>query len=668
MDDQWISAGDFARKFGISRQKAHRALSRAHDGHPWRGQKLRVRLSRSQGGPEGLRYEVALSDPESSDDSKGGLPATKHCGLVNRPRVSGDHQEASWKLQIVQAIRTETGPGTPARSAMIARIAAAPVRDWKGRSRTLSENTLRNWIARYEAQGFEGLMRKAREDAGQRRVVLSRELDQILTTAGASPEAIADIADQMRRRVRSEWAAGTPSIATIQMNTRPVLARLIENAGVTVPHQRLLRLCRLPRKFIEAERGFAVVAMQRNDAAAFAARMVPRIRRDRSHLRPMEWVAGDVHHVDIYFRRPDGSLCTPKMVAWMDLANNRAFTDVFILPKGEMIRREHAIRSFVNMCMDPEWGAPSRLYLDNGGEYNWAELASDIAKLKHVIDIDLNDRTQGALGTHRARAYNPQAKVIESLFSALEAVALPQLPGYIGGNRMRKKTQNQGREPIPYPGGETDIQRALNIAVAYYNAKEQTGTFRGQSPAGRFAEAVTAGWQATLLDPWELAVAFSREKTRKVNPGGVLSFEGQTYQSDALLAHVGESVLVRCPLFGDRDGLFVFSEFGQALTIATPEPVFPFGDPRGAREQARRNKALRSQVAARAALTDQLTGEDAMADAARFAAPTMDVLPAGVIRLAPDYADAARMMREAPVAKPREKPDLDDIFRRLAGG
>ena len=84
MDDQWISAGDFARKFGISRQKAHRALSRAHDGHPWRGQKLRVRLSRSQGGPEGLRYEVALSDPESSDDSKGGLPATKHCGLRKR--------------------------------------------------------------------------------------------------------------------------------------------------------------------------------------------------------------------------------------------------------------------------------------------------------------------------------------------------------------------------------------------------------------------------------------------------------------------------------------------------------------------------------------------------------------------------------------------------------
>ena len=540
-------------------------------------------------------------------------------------------------------------------------VASAPIPDWRGRPRKVAVRTIRDWIADYEARGVEGLMRKAPANARKRRVYLSRTWDQTLRQAGASDAQMAEIVATLRQRVRSEWASGTPSWPTVQLNALPVAIAATRAAGVAKPDAALRDLCTVPRRFVEAEKRYAIVAMRDQDAARFAAKATPRIRRDRSHLRPGDWIAADVHHIDVLFRRADGTVCTPKMIAWYDLATNRVFATIVVMPKGEMVRTEHVVQSFVDMCSDPNWGAPSHLYCDNGGEYNWIELADPLAKLKHATALHVGEAPEAPPAlVQKARPYNPQAKVIEGLFSTLERVAFAQLPGYIGGNRMQKKTANQGREPAPFPGDEPRLREAIGTAVAYYHAKPQAGHLAGKCPSDCFAAFVADGWHSTVLDPWELSVAFSREVIKPVHTGGTLRLNGMDFRADALQSFVGRRVLVRQPLFGDRETLFVFNEDGTPLATARPDNVYAFADPRGAGEQSRREKALRTDIKSLATSAPRLDGEGTMGDVVALRGAVAPAPTDGVIRLNPDFSEAARMAKNAPL---RAEEETD---RRLA--
>lgn len=485
---RWLPTLEFAKIVGISEQKARRALARAHDGHTWRSHHLHVVVQTGRGGTGGRGYFVeACSLPENtcSGESTGPLRSNADIPAVPPPiprsRISGTHKEAEWKLSIIRPI-LNTSPRSPERAAVIEAVAAERHIDWKGRGRTLHPNSLRNWLANYEARVLEGLARKARDDGGRKRVVLSRSWDDAMRKAGADSDAMAAIVAKVVERIRSEWRSGTPSWPTVRANCRPFLIGLSVTAGLTMPDMALHKVCTVPRRMIERERQYALVAMMENDDAAFSAKVVPRIRRDRSHLKPMDWVAADVHHIDVLVRRADGTTCTPKMVAWVDLATNRVFANVFIMPKGEMIRREHVIASYVDMAQDPEFGVPSRIYADRGGEYNWAELTDDLAKLKHRTELRDGNDADVRLGVQRAKPYNPQAKVIEGIFASLEAKAFSQLPGYIGGERMCKKTQNQGKEPMPFPGDEDAFKQAFTTAIRYWHALPQPGTWTGSHP------------------------------------------------------------------------------------------------------------------------------------------------------------------------------------------
>jgi hypothetical protein len=561
---------------------------------------------------------------------------------------------AMWRLSLVQQVRQTTAPRTPDRAGRIREVAGTTTWDWRGRPCTLSERTLCDWIARYEARGLEGVMRKAPRNAGIRRVCLSRRWDDAMRQAGVSDAQRAEITETVRGHVRSAWRSGTPSWPTVQLNVLPKVVGLTQAAGVDLPDPKALHeLCEVPRRFIEAERRYTLIAMKEQDAAGFAAKVTPRIHRDRSRLRPCEWVAGDVHHIDMIVRRPDGTECTPKAVAWLDLATNRVWLDVFIMPKGEMIRTEHVIQSFVGMCSDPNWGVPSRLYLDNGSEYKWTNLVNDIAKLKRFVVIDVYDAPKckndaDAKAVQHALPYNAQAKVIETSFATIERVVFSQLPGYIGGNRMQKKTANQGRAPKPFPGDEARLKEAIATGMAYYHAKPQAGHLNGISPNDSLANHIGAGWRSTVLDPRELAVAFSRKIVKPVRAGGTLRLDSINFRADALQSYVGSRVIVRQPLTGDRNTLFVFTEYEDFICTAGPETTYVFGDPRGAGEQSRRAKVLRTDLAAMAAGTERIDGEQAMANVVALHGPAPTAQSDGVISINPEYSAAAQMARTAP--------------------
>jgi hypothetical protein len=216
---------------------------------------------------------------------------------------------------------------------------------------------------------------------------------------------------------------------------------------------------------------------------------------------------------------------------------------------------------------------------------------------------------------------------------------------------MRKKTTNHGREPTPFPGDEAQLRAALNTALAYYHVKPQTGHLAGASPNDCFARFVADGWTATLLDPQELAVAFSHQEVKPVRAGGRFRLNGTDYRADALQALAGRKVLVRRPMFGDRETLFVFTEFGEFVSIATPETTYAFGAEAGAGEQGRRAAALNRQVRALEAEARPAVagGEKAIAEVVElYGAPVRALPPETVVRLDPEYSAAARMAKNAP--------------------
>ena len=702
----WINAHRFAALAKISVRMAREALKLAHVGKPWRGFDLTVRLMSGNGG---LQYQVSVDSlpewmrprqaeeasplPESVGSVASGaspivttaqaLPPVLPANLPAAPRPRFHGGDWEWRLELLRPALAQPF-GSAERAATLDEIAAtARYVGGERRGKPISKRTLYAWIKAYDKEGggVHQLMRKAREDRGKKRVTLSRKWDALADQAALTDDVRAEIAAAVVKRLKSLWAAGTPSWPTVQLNCMPYVMELSRKAGIATDDDALREACLLPKALVKKDWRYRAVAIKKNDAGRSAAIQTPRVRRDRSHLKPMEWVAGDVHHIDVLVRREDGSLCTPKMVAWLDLATNRVFARVFLMPKHQMIRREHVIETFVAMCADPNWGVPSHLYIDNGGEYNFSEFAEDLGKLKYAIDCHVKGQPVNpgdGRSVRRSLPYNPQSKVIETTFAAFERSIFPQLPGHIGGERMKKKTQNQGKEPEPYPGSFEDFTKSVATGIEYYHWKPQAGHLGGLSPYQRFKQLIDDGWKSILLDPAELAVAFSQAYRREVMAGGELSFNGKRYRHDALLALAGVgSVIVYAPLFGDRERLTVFDDEEQPLCVATPVDRYAFDDGRGAGEQQRMNAAFNREIRAMKAETDDINLESAMAAtvAAHGASPTAE--SDGVASVRPEFRKAAKLAQSAPAvaansaalsANERRKRQTEIRRRMLAAG
>lgn len=624
-----------------------------------------------------MRYEVYTESLplglQSSTHTELALGADTAAALVSPPPVLNTPPEAlpatipparlasassdplAWKLALIQEARHAGPVGSSARAEAVRRLASGLT--WpcgRRRGKPVSESAIRAWIREYEAGGTTALARKDRADAGRKRVTISKRWDAAADEAGIPADARHLILERVQEAVKREFKGGN-SWETVQLNVTPDLVRLSRTAGMDLPPRPLMEVCKLPRDLIERFRPYKAAHIYRKDAGRSAAIQTPRIHRDRSHLRPMEWVAGDVHHIDIAFQRADGSLCTIKAIAWLDLATNRAFVTPVLLRKGEAVRREHVLQSFAAMCLDPNWGVPGTLYLDNGSEYALLdEMTRDLLALTKLVGQAPAIRSAGDLtsGVRKSKPYNPQAKVIETTFAILEKQVLPQLPGHIGGNRMKKKTENQGRAPVPFNGTFADFTEALGQALHYYHRKPQRGHLKGSTPNDRFAAFIAEGWQSVILRREELEIAFSKVETRSVRAGGEFSIGGTLYRADALLSLAGTGrVTVRVPLFGERGYVYVFDDDDRFLCAATEVPVYAFDDPAGAREQQRQAGILRRQMAALGPVpADGQASMQAVVDLT----PEPQATPAAIVSINEDFQEAAR---QAGGLAPTRSPD-----------
>ncbi len=587
MPEEWLPAPAFAAIAGVTPRSASRILFLAFDGRPWRSTELSVRKVRGRG-RGGWAYEVrADSLPEELREvalaarSPAPAPASA-AAAIDKPSPV-----ARWRYEVIEPI-LQSPRGSKERTQAIEETSRV-VRDHPG-----GKNTLRRWIDAYERDGMAGLRRKAPANRGQDRVAISRAWDAAVPF---DAEAKARIAEVVAKDARSLWAANTSwgwrQIARVAGDT---LAKETVSAGFDPGARRLQAICRLSRHFVERGRRYRAKAIHDQDRKKYTDKSMPRVRRTREGRKPMEIVIGDVHHLDILLRRDDGSTYTPKLIAWLDWATNRVFGYPVFLPKGQGVRQEHVIEAFVAMVEDPRWGMPDTLYLDNGGEYSWAELIDDAMQLSSRMRL-LDGDPEFASSVRARRSaivrslpYNAAAKSIEGAFATLEAGAFSTLPGWIGGNRMRKKTANVGKEPAPYPGDEHAFRRSLNVALDWYDTQPQEGFLSGRSPRQAFAALVEGGWERAHIDPDVLRVIFSRPEGRTIRQGRI-SFAGASYTAPELWPLPADTkVEIRVPLIGDRRELCVLDAGGEFLCMAEPETPYDALDPEGAREAARRRR------------------------------------------------------------------------------
>jgi hypothetical protein len=601
---------------------ARKALARAATGLTWNGHSLKVRTVPSAGGKSGERYEVlATSLPPALFQKWIALKAQQpmpeapvaetinleDCDLRLDPLLSKRTDEAMWRLSVILPI-TQFRRYTPERTAAIQAVLKREHIRPDGTPERVGKSALYDWLARYEKDGITGLTPCQRKDAGQTRTVISRAWDKVCPLDIAAQQAIAD---HLRDYIRSLWASGISGWRMAQQLATSKLVELSCQAGWQGTQVKMTALCKVPRSIIEEARDYNLVAIYEKDAKRFFDSYLPRIRRTRDGLLPMDIVVGDVHPIDIAVKRPDGSVGYPRAIAWHDVANNRLFFTLALLRKGEGIKQTDIAKSFASLCA--AWGLPKALYLDNGSEYSWREMMDGfqaLAQLTKKVSVqslsesaDVHELLSESRELIRARPYNAPAKPIEGLFSVLEQGVLAVIPGWVGGNRMRKKTHNVGQEPLPYPGTWEDFQQAMDSALAFYHQTPQQGCMKGLSPQQAYEAAVGQGWGKVDVPEQVLLLAFASKEQRQIR-SGYLSWDGVEYYDDALLPLTGKNLLVQVAKH-DPSYAFVF-DGTRFVCAARPAPQFGFLDSRGAKEQARRQKVLSREITSRRSHTNRL--------------------------------------------------------------
>jgi hypothetical protein len=657
----WLSVEEFSALAGIADRRGRRALQRAADGLTWREKQLEVRVVAGRGGNSGNRYKVfAPSLPPDLYEKWIALRARQPMPeapsvTLPVPKITIDSNrdkrfdKARWVYSIIEPILS-LRRRSPERSAARAQVLSREYTRPNGKKVRVSPRQLDEWLKRYESGLFAALMPRQRNDIGKRRVLITRTWDKACPLDAGKKHAIAEA---LTVYIRSCWASGAPGWKVIQRFSSHKLEEFSREAGWDAPAAELKAACVVARAFIEQQRKSGLLATADKDAKRFFDHHIPRIRRSRTDLKPMDVVVGDVHPIDIAICRPDGSVAYPRAIVWHDVATNRLDATLVLLEKGEGIKQVHVASSFAAMCEN--WGMPVTLYLDNGSEYSWHEMMaafSEISRLTQTMQRkfgvgNLNDsgEVRELVGEQRqiirAMPYNAPAKPIEGLFSVLESTVLSMIPGWTGGDRMRAKTHNVGHAPLPYPGTWAEFHADFDTALAFYHGAPQGGTMGGKSPVEAFKVHIDAGWTKTHIEKWMLLLAFAEEDTRTAR-GGYVSWNGVEYYHDALLPLTGATVIVRVSRH-DPSQAFVFNQARELICAAGVAPVYGFIDPAGAKEQGRRMKVLMRHLSEERENSRRLDLVDEMRSVVQAEAP----MPQAQIGATVTLSDQARQMLKA---------------------
>ncbi|MEM7428016.1 MAG: hypothetical protein AAF441_18130 [Pseudomonadota bacterium] len=544
----------------------------------------KAELVSGRGGRSGFRYVLSFSEPLSPDLQ---AALTLHStGFESRLRTDEAAAERRNKTYEIIAPLLALKP--------YSREMAQAVRDVAATSGK-TENWIHGKLRAYRENGMAGLGTRKRVDTGERRVLMSRSFDKAATEAGLSQETIAEIARSMGLYIAGLFKAGE-AFALIRRHANRKLKQLSHEAGFDPGEADADRVCRVPDNFINRGKPLKAVNRLKADRRGYED-IKPRIRRTTAGLLPGEILMADATKLDIAMQREDGTVYFPHCLAWMDLATRFVWVHLYFPEKGKGLTNQISIESFLDVVHS--LGLPKMIYADNGSEYNFTGLIDDALKLaddrgQPLVRFNLLGSPQRKSNTVNSIPYNPQGKAqIEGWFGVLRHY-LKSLPGHVGGNRMKMRTPNVNRQPVPFAGTPAQLNDVVAQAVALRNTQPQSGELKGLSPRDAWQKAIDAGWQRTDADPDALRIAFSREVTRVVRQG-TFRHGNRTWTCPELQTFHESTVTVREPKYGTWSRLPVFVD-DKLLGVAVPDEVFDVLDPEGAREAQRRQKAHRDSL------------------------------------------------------------------------
>jgi hypothetical protein len=593
----WLTSTQLAQTADITKHSAQKALRNAINGKPWRGYKLRVRTKKSPG-HKGLSYLVYAPSLPDELMTAWYKQFTQEIEIPKIPAVKQQPKSAI-KAMDQQKNQQKQEDLLKKKEALVEQILAIPKETDARRQRIrdlaaisgFSERTLYRFVK--QAQEGKSLKRKIRNDTGFTRVSVSRAWDRHMRPLLVNAQRKL-IAERLTKHIRSLWRSGAAGYVTVQKLSFLFLKEETKNAlaalEITIEDKFLESLCQLSRSRVERERQYALAHIHDTDAKKFHDIYMPNVMRHRNDLVPMQIVCGDVHPIDICVLRNDGTRAFPRAIAWQDLATNRIWLSIKLCQANENVTRSDIAQSYASMVQ--AWGIPATLYLDNGKEYGGDSIFAGITNLSQLIQQNL-EFYPNMPATIRAMAYEAQSKPIEGIFSMLEQQFFAMPPGYSGGERMRKKTQNMGKEPEPYPGSLDEFHQAIDTMLASYHAKPQKGNLKGDSPNTKLQRFIDEGWKAYQIEPELLLLSFAkRGETRIVGRpnAGYVQYENGFYYSDKLLEFTNMKLPVVIPIHDPRF-LFILPP-GEKPVCAILDQQYSFYDGLGAKEKARRKKAM----------------------------------------------------------------------------
>lgn len=585
----FMDANAFSDVSGLSARHARRILGEASKGEVFQGCQLEVLAASGQGGAGGKQYLVALhSLPAEMQERAKTLdpPLREPFDRLSHGEIADwQREEAKFRLHVITPA-INTAPRSKERAQALKQIAKGTHRDRNGAAKTVSERTARIWLDAYEEKGLSGLVPKASPVRGARRVLISRRWDAEIDLDNT---ARATVASELEQYGRDGTAAGW-STRTVARQCGQKLAELSKKHGSQLSRQKLTAICALTKKWASRFDEFRRFDRFRHDNKAWDDRDKPRILRKLSD-KPMDVVFGDVHPIDIYMRLPDNPKrqLRLRLIAWMDDATRFIWGKLAAFGPGTGVRKTDIADSLFDLVVSEQGGGlPVTFYLDNGGEYN------DVAKA--IADFPELSGLIAGRGHIRAQPYNGAAKPIEGTFRILEQNYFRFLPGWIGGDRSNKKTQQVGKPVQPFQGTLEELAALIQKAIATYNdTPQENGKLEGRSPREAFEAAIANGWEPQRTDARSFDEIFSERHTRSVEQGRI-KFRNKLFTSDFIqMLGYGDGVEVRAPLRSGVDHVFIRRE-GKPCGEAFPDQAYHPLDRAGAVEANRRIKVAKGAI------------------------------------------------------------------------
>jgi hypothetical protein len=593
IDRDWMAVDQAAELLGISERAVRKSLDKG------RYQARQVE-SNIGGGKNGMVWQIyADSLPEPARTNwysrfPEAVPTPQQMAesLAHEfTGVGGLEQRLARAMWIDGLIKPALAckPYSKERAHVVSRICETTTQRWDGKAVKIAQNTVYSWIRKAENGGLVSLTRKARNDNGKKRILVSREWDKYYIDGKVMEPVFAEkIAADLWQYVASLWGNG---VSGEKMATKLAEKKLVELTRLTldIKSEAIPPHCGISLRQIRELRGqYRILALKDKDAKQFFDKHAPRVQRKWGDYWPNDVWIGDVTPIDIRMLREDGKReVYPRGIAWYDIATHRLMLVLFKAEPGEAVKRWQVAQAFIAAVM--AWGLPKTLYLDNGSEYSWAQFIgafNDLAQLGHTVSVHLGIPSHIAEAAEdnvvRATPYNAPAKPIEGAFSVLNKV-LSMVDGYVGGDRTNKLKKKVGGKAHTFAGSFDDFHSTIAEAVTTYHKLPQKGQLLNKSPVEVFNQKVEAGWKAVGVSPQDLVLALAEEDTRVVRqgfidfkPDGMPAYVRVSYYNHEFLDMSGQKVKVRaleseplyiwayhprlakwrvCPIWQQEDGL-----------------------------------------------------------------------------------------------------------------